>query len=414
MTMQPVRQWVAVSPSFYPQLRREFPVWTRHGHMGKDLNLSPTDVTQNSPTSDSNLAMAAAAVQNAGNLCQVGPDGMNGTVLAFEVAWNVTNDPNMGSPKLTEDGKYGHDNVQAMLRATGGAVIPAACTSYTGGGSSAPSPFGSPSGAPGSSTSSAAWPWWKILLLAMLGGGAGYLAYKGLQKHKEGGGLGVRSYGEHGGYAGSKYARARQTVGEFARATYHEFQRGAAPGAGASAHHGKPSKALIAGGVGVAALIGFLIYEKQAHAAPKVLPPTRCPDGSPAPGGIVGNCPPPSMGNNDPDAPPGGWVYNAPVAPAPTIQQTAAALAALDPCDPKNAQAVRNFQAAAGLAQINGGPGWDQVNPPGTDGRYGGDTAKALATYVQNAPAPCYSNAHPQRPGWWGPVGTYTNPAANA
>jgi hypothetical protein len=115
------------------------------------------------------------------------------------------------------------------------------------------------------------------------------------------------------------------------------------------------------------------------------------------------------MGANDPDSPPGGWVYTAPVAPVSTIQAAATALAAVDPCNPANEQLVRNFQAAAGLAQLNGGPGWDQVNPQGTDGRYGGDAAKALAQYVNNAPAACYSDSNPTRPAWWGPIGTYTN-----
>jgi hypothetical protein len=119
------------------------------------------------------------------------------------------------------------------------------------------------------------------------------------------------------------------------------------------------------------------------------------------------------MGNNDPDAPPGGWVYNAPVAQPSALQAAATALAAANPCLPSSEQLVRNFQAAAGLAQLNAAGNWQAASPPGTDGRYGGDTALALAKYVPNAPPACYSNASPSnRPAWWGPPSTFTNGAA--
>jgi hypothetical protein len=169
----------------------------------------------------------------------------------------------------------------------------------------------------------------------------------------------------------------------------------------------------IGGSVASIALLG--LYEKL-FAAPKLTQPTvtlMCPDGTAAPGGGLSSCPPPKMGNNDPDAPPGGWVYNAPVASAQTVQQAAAALAAVNPCLQSSEQLVRNFQAAAGLAQLNAAGNWSAVSPPGTDGRYGGDAAKAMAQYVQNPPPACYSNANPSnRPAWWGPPSTFTNGAA--
>jgi hypothetical protein len=158
-------------------------------------------------------------------------------------------------------------------------------------------------------------------------------------------------------------------------------------------------------------LLGLGLYEKL-FAAPKAAPkPVTCPNGTPAPGGNTAACPPPQMGNNDPDAPPGGWVYNAPVAAPSAVQAAATALAAVNPCLQSSEQLVRNFQAAAGLAQLNASGNWNAVSPPGTDGRYGGDAALALAQYVPNAPPACYSNANPNnRPSWWGPAGTFTNP----
>ncbi len=164
-------------------------------------------------------------------------------------------------------------------------------------------------------------------------------------------------------------------------------------------------------GVGGSALAMVLGYPGRASAAPVVT--TACPDGSLPPGGNVSSCPPPKMGPNDPDSPPGGWSYNGQVSSAAAIQAAATALAAVDPCQPANVQLVRNFQGAVGLVQTNSGqPDWSSVNPPGTDGRYGGDAAKALAQYVPNAPPACYSNSNPTRPSWWGAVGAFTNPAA--
>jgi hypothetical protein len=164
-------------------------------------------------------------------------------------------------------------------------------------------------------------------------------------------------------------------------------------------------------GTGGGLATAVLGYPGRASAAPVPVVVTACPDGSLPPGGNITSCPPPKMGDNDPDAPPGGWVYNAPVSPAAQIQAAATALAAVDPCQPANVQLVRNFQGAAGLAQMND-PGSNNVHPPGTDGRYGGDTAKALGQYVPTAPPACYDNAHPIRPSWWGPVHTYQNPQA--
>ena len=179
-------------------------------------------------------------------------------------------------------------------------------------------------------------------------------------------------------------------------------------------------KILGAIGGSLVGLLGLGLYEKLFAATKPtqqpllVLIPTTCPDGTPAPGGNIGACGSPKMGPNDPDSPPGGWVYNAPVASVQTVQQAAAALAAVNPCLQSSEQLVRNFQAAAGLAQLNASPGWNSVTPPGTDGRYGGDAAKAMAQYVTNPPPACYSNANPSnRPVWWNAPGTYTNGGAS-
>ena len=104
---------------------------------------------------------------------------------------------------------------------------------------------------------------------------------------------------------------------------------------------------------------------------------------------------------------PGGlYVYTAPQAAPDLVQAAATALAAVNPGVQSSEQLVRNFQGAAGLAQLNGGPGWDSVSPPGTDGRYGHDVAAVLSKYVPNAPAPCTRATV----NWWGKVGSYTNP----
>src|SRR5271166_9156 len=169
--------------------------------------------------------------------------------------------------------------------------------------------------------------------------------------------------------------------------------------------------AKVAIGVGVVAAVGVIAYillsSKTASAAQQPAP--KCPDGSLPPGGNLTNCPSPKLGNNDPDAPPGGWAYNGSV--SSNVQQAATALAAVDPCQKSSEQLVRNFEAAAGMT-ITGGTGDpNAVTPPGTDGRYGGDVAAALAQYVSNPPQACYSNANPNsRPSWWGSPGTYTNP----
>ena len=96
------------------------------------------------------------------------------------------------------------------------------------------------------------------------------------------------------------------------------------------------------------------------------------------------------------------YKYNAPV--APNAAQLAAQLAAVDPCQQANEGLVRAFQSAAGLAQLNASAGWDQVSPPGTDGRYGHDVFVTMQSYVAKPPPPCAP-----RPKWWGPPGTYYN-----
>ena len=189
-------------------------------------------------------------------------------------------------------------------------------------------------------------------------------------------------------------------------------------GAGAWAFASHKVIGALAGSIAGIALLG--LYEKLFAATAKpaapaqqpllVLIPTTCPDGTLAPNGSLAACASPKMGPNDPDSPPGGWVYNAPVASTQTVQQAAAALAAVNPCLQSSEQLVRNFQAAAGLAQLNAAGDWNAVSPPGTDGRYGGDCAIAMKQYVTNPPPACYSNANPNnRPAWWGPAGTFTN-----
>jgi hypothetical protein len=90
-----------------------------------------------------------------------------------------------------------------------------------------------------------------------------------------------------------------------------------------------------------------------------------------------------------------GQTYNYTGTIQPTVQQAAQALAAVDPTDPKNVMLVRAFEAAAGLT-VDGQ----------TDGRYGSNCEAMLSEYVQNAPPA------PAAPlSWWGPPGTYTNPA---
>jgi len=116
--------------------------------------------------------------------------------------------------------------------------------------------------------------------------------------------------------------------------------------------------------------------------------------------------PAPSQGTAQPHKVPGGtYVYTGAQASPADVQATANALAAVDPTVKSSEQLVRNFQDAAGLAQRPGGPGWDQVQPTGTDGRYGHDVAAILAQYVPNAPP-----ASATRPTWWGPTSTYHNP----
>ena len=164
--------------------------------------------------------------------------------------------------------------------------------------------------------------------------------------------------------------------------------------------------AIIVGGGVVGAVAIAAIFEHYAHAAPPLGPQGKfCPDGSPAPGDDVTKCPPPHPGQN-PYSPPGGWQYSG--NPSADYLPSAFLLAKVDPCDCANVGLVRRFQAAAGLVQAGK-----------SDGRYGPDVQKALASAISDiagqgydvsglsAPAPC-ENAG--RPAWWGAVGSYTNP----
>lgn len=104
-----------------------------------------------------------------------------------------------------------------------------------------------------------------------------------------------------------------------------------------------------------------------------------------------------------PPVAPLNYHYNAPT--SPSAAQLAQQLAAVDPCQQSSEPLIRQFQSAAGLAQLNASAGWDQVTPQGTDGRYGHDCFVMMQTLgVANPPAPCSP-----RPGWWGPPGTYYN-----
>jgi hypothetical protein len=157
--------------------------------------------------------------------------------------------------------------------------------------------------------------------------------------------------------------------------------------------------------VGVAAGLGVL-YEILDSVLPKppvpkiVIPP---PGVKPSGGGTVKPIVLPPETPVVPHSVPGGsWVYTAPQAAPDLVQSTATALAAVDPYLKSSEQIVRNFQGAAGLAQLTG-PGANAVNPPGTDGRYGHDVAAVLGKYA-NAPL-----VSPTRASWWGPIGSYQN-----
>jgi len=112
---------------------------------------------------------------------------------------------------------------------------------------------------------------------------------------------------------------------------------------------------------------------------------------------------PPAPAPVPPPVAPLNYHYNAPT--SPTAAQLAQQLAAVDPCSQANEGLVRQFQSAAGLAQLNASAGWDQVSPQGTDGRYGHDCFVMMQTLgVASPPPPCSP-----RPSWWGPPGTYYN-----
>jgi hypothetical protein len=128
---------------------------------------------------------------------------------------------------------------------------------------------------------------------------------------------------------------------------------------------------------------------------PKIIPPT--------PGTVKPIVLPPEAPVVPHKVPGGTYVYTAPQAAPDLVQAAATALAAVNPCLKTSEQLVRNFQGAAGLAQLTG-PGASAVQPAGTDGRYGHDVAAVLAKYVPNAPPPCAT-----RPAWWGAVGSYSN-----
>ncbi|MHB8563334.1 MAG: peptidoglycan-binding domain-containing protein [Acidiferrobacteraceae bacterium] len=153
----------------------------------------------------------------------------------------------------------------------------------------------------------------------------------------------------------------------------------------------KSTKTAIAiGGGVVGALVIAGIWEHFAHAAPAV-PPCKCYDNSPCPGGDPTKCPPP--GTTFGPSNQSNVTYNYTGTIQADVLQRAQALAAVDPCKCANVNLVRAFQYAAGLT-VSGQ----------TDGRYGSNTAAALAYYVNNAPAACSTQS------WEGAEGTYSNP----
>ncbi len=155
----------------------------------------------------------------------------------------------------------------------------------------------------------------------------------------------------------------------------------------------------LAAGAVAAGALAYKLLHKPAAVKPKPAPGPFKP--------VVYNkpVPAPSHGTSTAHTVPGGhFVYTGAQAPQAEVQAAADALAAVDPTLKQNEQLVRNFQDAAGLAQRPGGPGWDQVQPTGTDGRYGHDVRAVLGQYVSNPPP-----ASATRPSWWGNVGAYTN-----
>ncbi len=152
---------------------------------------------------------------------------------------------------------------------------------------------------------------------------------------------------------------------------------------------------------------GAILYKLAESALPKAPTPTKIPPPGVTPWHPAAPAvkPEPSQGTATPHVVPGGsFVYTGAQASPADVQAAANALAAVDPTLKQNEQLVRNFEDAAGLAQRPGGPGWDQVHPTGTDGRYGHDVAAVLSKYVAHAPPPS-----PTRPAWWGAPGRYTN-----
>ena len=163
--------------------------------------------------------------------------------------------------------------------------------------------------------------------------------------------------------------------------------------------------AVAVGGGVVGAVVIAGIWEHLAHAAPNPPAPGTilCPDGTPAPGGLVTNCAPPHPGQN-PYSPPGGWQYSG--NPTTDYLPSAHLLLQVDPCACSSVGLVRRFQAAAGLVQAGQ-----------SDGRYGPDVATALASAIQDmaaqgfdvsgltAPVPCETSNGRDR-AWWGPTNT--------
>jgi hypothetical protein len=154
---------------------------------------------------------------------------------------------------------------------------------------------------------------------------------------------------------------------------------------------------VIAGGAAAIA-VGYEVIE-HFFGKKKIIPPGVLPYVIPTP-----FSPPPGPPVAPHKVPGGTYVYTGPQAAPDVLGSAAAALAAVNPCDASNEQLVRNFQSAAGLAQIPGGAGWNSVSPAGTDGRYGHDVSAILQKYQPHAPPGCSV-----RPSWWGPPGTYKN-----
>lgn len=168
----------------------------------------------------------------------------------------------------------------------------------------------------------------------------------------------------------------------------------------------------VAVGVGAAVVATIVIVGVLEHKA-SAAQGCQCPDGTPCPGGDPTQCG--QLGNSVGPSSDSGQTYDYNGQVQADVMAKAQALAAVNPCDKANEQVVRDFQGAAGLVTLPGSPSvapdWNQVTPPGTDGRYASNTrdtlAKVLGVDPSAVPAPCVRGSTVT---WWGPPGSDVNP----